>query len=153
MLTLVETALDEAQVPEIWETGEDKKLSSRELRDNNFKWALNTFRGKRFVNKSINQSISVSRDGICEWKTVTKSREQALSVRMLDLLLENGTFWKEEPPKYPDPNIEKVVYLKQHCKINGGDYTAIITVKVYKAEGRHKYYHHYLDDFLLEPEK
>ena len=149
----MENTLNEAQIPDIWETEEDKKLSPRELRDSNFQWALKNFRGKNFINKSINQGISVSRDGLGEWKTVTKSREQALSVRILDILLENGTFWKEEPLKYPDPNIEKVIYFRQHCRINGKDYTAIITVKVYKAQGRHKYYHHFLDDFLLEPEK
>jgi hypothetical protein len=150
MQALAGTTLDDLSLPEIWETEEDKRLSSRELRDTNFKWAMNNFRGNVFVNKSIHQSIHVSRDGLGEWKTVTKSREQALSIRMLDTFLEDGIFWKEEPPKNHDPNIEKVIYLRQQCRINGKDYRAIITIKVYKAEGRHKYYHHYLDDFLVE---
>jgi hypothetical protein len=73
-----------------------------------------------------------------------------LSIGLLGDLLKEADYWKEKPHIPPDPNIEKVIYFKQHCKVNGKDYTAIITVKVYKAHGRHKYYHHYLDDFLLE---
>jgi hypothetical protein len=74
-------------------------------------------------------------------------------VKLLGFLLEIASYWKEEAPKKPDPNIEKVVYFRQHCRINGKDYTAVITVKVYTSQGYHKYYHHYLDDFLLELKK
>ena len=145
--------MEEAQIPEIWETEEDKKLSDREIKEKNFKWALDNLRGKIFFNRSIKQDISVSRDGLSEWKNATKSRDQALSVRLLGVLLEVAGFWKEGHHIPPDPNIMKVVYFKQHCKINGKNYTAVITVKVYKSQNRHKYYHHYLDDFILELEK
>jgi len=143
----------EARIPEIWETEEDKKFSDRDIKEKNFGWALGNLRGKAFFNKSIQQSVNVSRDGLSEWKNATKSRDQALSVKLLGVLLEVAGFWKEGPHIPPDPNIEKVVYFRQHCKINGKDYTAIITVKVYKSQGRHKYYHHYLDDFSVEPKK
>ena len=69
-------------------------------------------RGRTFFNTSINQNIAVSRDGLGEWKTVTKSHEQALSIKLLDDLLKNAVFWKEETPKKADPNIQKVIYLK-----------------------------------------
>ena len=150
MLVIVENRLDEAQTLEIWETEEERRLSDRELKNRNFSWALQNLRGKTFINKSIRKGIRVSRDGLGEWKTVTKSRDQALSVKILDIMLENADFWKEEPPKKPDPNIIKIVYLRQHCRINGNDYRANITVKVYKSQNDHKYYHHYLDDFILE---
>ena len=78
---------------------------------------------------------------------MTKSREQALSIKLLDDLLKNAAFWKAEPPKRADPNIQKVIYLKQRCRINGSDYLAIITVKAYKSQDYYKYYHHYLDDW------
>ena len=29
----------------------------------------------------------------------------------------------------------------------------VITVKVYTSQNYHKYYHHYLDDYSLEPKK
>ena len=150
MLVFMENGSDEAQIPEIWETEEERQHSDRELRNRNFLWALQNFRGKTFLNKSINKSIHVSREGLGEWKTVTKSRDQALSIKILDVMLETAVFWREEPPKKPDPNILKVIYFRQHCRINGNNYTAIITVKVYKSQDYHKYYHHYLDDFSLE---
>jgi len=142
-----------SNIPEIGETEEDKKISAQELKKINFKWALDNIRGKKFFNNSIKQNISIARDGLGEWKSATKSREQALSIKILDDLLKIAVYWKEKPHKPPDPNIEKVIYFKQHCRVNGNDYTAVITVKVYKSEGLHKYYHHYLDDFILEHEK
>jgi len=149
----VDNESDIINLPEIWETEEDKLLTAQELKKRNFKWALDNIRGKQFFNNSIKQNISIARDGLSEWKSATKSKEQALSIRILDVLLKIAAYWKEKPHKPPDPNIEKVIYFKQHCRVNGKDYTAIITVKVYKSEGLHKYYHHFLDDFTLEPEK
>ena len=139
-----------ANIPEIVETEEDKKLSDQELKKKNFKWALDNIRGKSFFNNSIKQNISIARDGLGEWKSATRSREQTLSIRILDALLKIAACWKEKPHVPPDPNIEKVLYFKQHCRVNGKDYTAVITVKAYKSQGRHKYYHHYLDDFSLD---
>jgi len=153
MLVFVENRLCEAQIPEIRETEEDKKLSDQELKKRNFKWALNNISGKNFFNTSIKQGIHVSRDGLSEWKNATKSRDQALSVRLLGVLLEVADYWKEGPHIPPDPNIEKVIYFRQGCKINDNMYTAVITVKAYKSQNYRKYYHHYLDDFLVEPKK
>jgi hypothetical protein len=153
MLVSVESNQKETGIPEIGETEEEKALSARELRNLNFAWALKHLRGKSFINQSINEAITVSRDGLGEWKNATKSREQALSVKLLGTLLEVAEYWKEGPHIPPDPNIEKVIYFKQHCKINGKNYIAVITVKVYKSQNYRKYYHHYLDDFVLEPEK
>jgi hypothetical protein len=141
------------QIPEIWETEEEKALSDQELKKRNFRWALKYLRGKSFVNKSINRAIAVSRDGLGEWKTVTKSREQAISIKILHNFLESAALWKEETPKNYDPNIEKVIYFKQECKINGNMYVAIITIKVYRSQKYYKYYHHYLDDFTITPKK
>ena len=149
----MENAKKEAQILEFWETEDEKILSVQELKKQNFTWALENLRGKSFFNKSINQNIGVSRDGLGEWKTVTKTRDQAVSLKILGKMLENSIFWKEEQPKNNDPNIEKVIYFRQDCMINGQIYTAVITVKVYKSENYHKYYHHYLDDFFLEPQK
>ena len=146
----VKDKLEEAQIPEIWETVESERLSTQELKKLNFVWALKYLKGKLFVNKSISKAIAVSRDGLGKWKTVTRSREQAISIKLLDKLLENATFWKEVPLKKHDPNIEKVIYFRLNCRINGKNYTAIITVIVYKSQNYHKYYHHYLDDFVSD---
>ena len=149
----MEKVQKKVQVPEIWEDEEEAKLSVQGIKKLNFAWALENLRGKSFFNKSINKAIAISRDGLGEWKTVTKSREQAISVKILDKMLEIAVFWKECLPKNHDPNIEKIVYFRQDCRINGEMYTAIITVKVYKSQNYHKYYHHYLDDFALHIKK
>jgi hypothetical protein len=148
MLRFLDNSLNEGQIPEIGETEEERQFSDRELKNRNFVWALQNLRGKIFINKSIKTGIHVSRDGLGEWKTATKSRDQALSIKILGLLLEMADYWKEGPHVPPDPNIEKVVYFRQHCRINGNNYIAMITVKVYKSQINHKYYHHYLDDLL-----
>jgi hypothetical protein len=153
MLVFVENTLQETEIPEIWETDEDGTRSVLDLKKFYFSWALNWFRGKNFRNKSINQDISITRDGLSEWKTKTKSRDQAISIQKLDVFLENGQFLKEEPDKNSDPNVEKVIYLQQPCKINDHNYCAVLTIKVYKRDNYHKYYHHYLDDIVLDPEK
>ena len=149
----MEDRLEEAQIPEIWETEQEKALSVRELKNLNFLWALRHLRGKYFVNKSINEAIAITRDGLGEWKTVTKSREQAVSIKLLDKLLESAAFWKEEPPKNRDPNIEKIIYFRQECKINYSTYLVIITVKAYRSQNYRKYYHHFLDDFIPDIKK
>jgi hypothetical protein len=142
-------------VLEISEAGYEKDLSIRELKRTNFLWALKYLRGKSFHNKSINKEITVSRRGLGEWKTVTKSREQAISIKILGKILENAIFWKKEKPKDHNPNIGEIIYFQQNCKINNKMYIAIITVKAYKSQNYHIYYHHYLDldDFILSPKK
>lgn len=134
------------QIPEIWESESEQGLSNKDLKAECFYFARQHFQGKNFVNISTNKHITVSRDGLGEWKTKTKTREQTLSIKILDFLLENGTTWKTETPKNNDANIKKIIYFRQNCRINGLEYTAIITVKSYKAKDYYKYYHHYLDD-------
>jgi hypothetical protein len=146
MLFFMGNPLHEGQIPQIWETEDEKCLSTKELKELCFAFVRQHFQGKIFTNKSINKPISVSRDGLEKWETVTKSRDQMLSVKILDSLLQNSSYWKEEPPQNNDPNLEKVIYLRQNCRINGNAYQAIITIKVYKANNYHKYYHYYLDD-------
>jgi hypothetical protein len=153
MLIFVENQLQKERRSAIWETGDEKKLSDRDLKAACFMFARSHFQGKFFRNNSVNRNITVSRDGLGEWKTVTKSRDQSLSIKIVDALLENADYWKEEPPKNADPNIAKIMYLRGQCKVNGTKYTAVITVKVYKAQNYCKYYHHYLDDPVLVPEK
>ena len=135
--------------PEIWETEEEKALTVKELKNIYFTWALNNLRGKSFKNLSINNEISISRNGLSEWKSKTKSKEQVISIKILDKLLENAVLINKKPHKPINLNISEVLYFNQNCKVNGKTYTAIITVKVYKSKNQYKYYHHYLDDFII----
>jgi hypothetical protein len=139
----------ELTTPAIYETNDEKALSDQDLKRACFTYAKEHFQGKAFRNRALNVDITVSSDGLGEWKSKTKSREQILSIKILDALLESGGYWKEEQPKDKDPNIAKVIYLRQNCQINGNLFTAIITIKVYFARNYHKYYHHYLDEAAL----
>ena len=97
MLIFVEEKFYEAQTLEIWETEEEKNLSIHDLKNRLFEWALSKFRGKDFYNKSINQKIHVSRAGLGKWKTETKSHDQAASIKILDSILKEASYWKEAP--------------------------------------------------------
>ena len=143
--------IENIQLPEIRETDEEKKLTIGELKKINFLWALNNLRGKSFFNKSTNREISISRDGLGEWKTKTKSKEQVISIKILGQLLENAVLKNRKQHIPVDSNIIEVLYFWQDCKVNDKMYTAVITVKAIKLEKRYKYYHHFLDDYKLNP--
>jgi len=64
--------LEDAKIPEIWESEEEKSLSDRELKKVCFSWALQNLRGRAFARKLEGTVIHVSRDGLGEWKTVLK---------------------------------------------------------------------------------
>jgi hypothetical protein len=102
------------------------------------------------TNKETSREVIVSKDGLGEWKTKTKSRDQTLSIKILNSLLENAAFSHSEPDKLNRKNIKGISYFDCKCNINGQDYNAIITIRDIKNYG-YKYYHHYLDDIKIEP--
>jgi hypothetical protein len=80
----------------------------------------------------------------------SKTREQILSIKILDKLLENSIFDHDAPDEKGRPDIEFFSYFKLLCVINGKPFQAIITVKRTKLYGD-KYYHHYLENIKIEP--
>jgi hypothetical protein len=125
-------------------------LSDLELKQYYFNYARKNFQGERFVNKETSREIQVSREGISEWKTKTKSREQILSIQKLDWLLENSSFIKTEKDTKNRRHIAGFDYYSSKMTINGTEYNAIITIKK-TVEAGDTYYHHYLDDIQIEP--
>jgi len=75
---------------------------------------------------------------------------KALSIKMLDSLLEDGIFDHDADDKHARKNIEKISYFNSPCVINNKEYNAVITVRKIKNYGD-KYYHHYLEDIKIEP--
>jgi hypothetical protein len=134
----------------ISETDAEKVLSNSDLRKVCFGYARQHFQGKRFINKATGREIVVSKDGLGEWKSKSKSREQILSVKILDGLLENGIFGHNAEDKQGRKNIEEISYFNSKCMINNIEYNAVITVRKIKNYGD-KYYHHYLKDIEIEP--
>jgi len=72
----------------IAETDHEKRLTDRELKKENFLYARKNFQGKTFKNAGIGRDILVSRDGLNKWSYATKSREQSISIKKLDIILE-----------------------------------------------------------------
>jgi hypothetical protein len=134
----------------IVETGHEKGLSIHDFKKECFDYAREHFQGKKFTNKATGREIIVSKDGLGEWKTKTKSREQTLSIKILDKLLENGLFDHDAEDKQGRKNIEKISYFNSKCMINNTEYNAVITTRKIKNYGD-KYYHYYLEDIKIEP--
>jgi hypothetical protein len=140
----------DTNVGRIEETDKEKAMPDKELKDSCYEFARNNFQGKFFKNAETGSDIIVSKDGLGEWKSKSKSREQILSIKILDKLLESGKLNHEAPDKQGRKNIEKIIYLNSVCLINGMEYNVIITVRRIKNYGD-KYYHHYLEDINIGP--
>jgi hypothetical protein len=132
------------------ETEAERQLSGVELKKECLSYARQHFQGKVFTNKATSREIRVSGEGLGEWKMKSKTREQVLSIKILDKLLENAAFDHDAPDEKGRPNIENFSYFTQQCMVNGTPYTAIITIKKAKPYGD-KYYHHYLENIKIKP--
>jgi hypothetical protein len=134
----------------VMETEEERQLSGVELKKECLAYARQHFQGKIFTNKATNREIKVSSEGLGEWKMKSKTREQVLSIKSLDQLLENGAFDHDAPDEKGRPNVEIFSYFTQQCIINETPYMAVITIKKTKPYGD-KYYHHYLEGIKIKP--
>jgi len=117
------------QIPEIWETEEEKGLSIGQLKYCYLQIARQRFQGKVFTNKNTENPIRVSRDGIMEWWRKCRRREHIISVQLLDFFLENGIFIGESPDYKNRPEIEGASLFESVCKVNGKLYKVIITIR------------------------
>ena len=131
MLVLVENEneMEETQVPEIWETEEEKSLSIGQLKYNYLQVAKQKFQGKVFTNKDTQKPIRVSRDGIMEWWRKSRKREHIISVQLLDFFLENGILIGESPDYKNRPEIEGASFYQCACKVNGESFRVVITIR------------------------
>lgn len=132
------------------ETDTERNLSTDGLRRKCLTFAQQNFQGKTFKNKNTGMTIQVSRQGIGEWKMKSKSREQILSIKILDKMLEDAIFDHDSPDEKERSDIDVFSYFKSLCVVNGIQFQAIITIKRTKFYGD-KYYHHYLEDIKIEP--
>jgi len=123
----VENKPGETQIPEIWETEEEKPLSIGQLKHYYLQIAKQRFQGKVFTNKDTGKPIKVSKDGIMEWWRKTRRREHIISVQLLDFFLENGIFIEENPDYLSRKKILSASQFECVCMINGKLFKALIT--------------------------
>jgi hypothetical protein len=125
----VESKPEETQIPEIWETEEDKLFTIGQLKYYYRQIAKQNFQGKVFTNKDTGRPIRVSSDGIMEWWRKSRKREHIVSVQLLDYFLENGVFIQENPDYKNRPEIESASLFESACKVNGKSFRVIITIR------------------------
>ena len=121
--------VDSPQIPEIWETEEEKPFSIGQLKYHYLQIARQRFQGKVFTNKDTQNPIRVSRDGIMEWWRKSRKREHIISVQLLDFFLENGKFIGTHPDYKNRPEIEGASLFESACKVNGKSFQVIITIR------------------------
>ena len=121
--------LDESQIPEIWETEEDKHLTIGQLKYRYRQIAKQNFQGRVFINNDTNWPIRVSSDGIMEWWRKSRKREHVISVQLLDYFLINGFFIEEIPDYKNRPEIESASLFESMCNVNGKSFRIIITIR------------------------
>jgi hypothetical protein len=117
------------QIPEIWETGEEKELSIGQLKYCYQEVAKQKFQGKVFTNKDTEKPIKVSKDGIMEWWRKSRRRKHIIGVQLLDFFLENGTFIEENPDYLGRRKILGASQFESICKINGKLFKVLITTR------------------------
>ena len=134
----------------ITETDYEKKLTDRELKKECFLFARENFQGKFFNNSHTGRDILVSRNGLDEWYSKTKSRDQALSIKQLGKMLENSKLIGESGDNYKRLYVEGFVYFSVLCKVNETEYDATITIKQTKGNPEN-FYCYYLQNIKIKP--
>jgi hypothetical protein len=132
------------------ETTSEKRLTDYELKRECFSYAREHFQGKKYLNHDTGREILVSRDGLDEWYSKTRSREQAISIKILDDLLILSKLSKPDTDRKGRDDVTSMDHFSRKCVVNGKAYEARITIRTTKEHGD-KYYHHYLADIEIEP--
>ena len=128
-----------SQIPEIWETEEDKKLPDGNLKHKYFIFAKSRFvRNPSAVvkNKDTGWLIELSRRVISEWRIKSRTRERILSIQLLDTMIEGAKFLKTDKDTKNTYGIDSVSYFENQCYINGNLFKINITVKKQKSLNR-----------------
>jgi hypothetical protein len=151
MLIFVENQLQEGQVPEIWETEEDKGLSLSALKKKYTTLARGRFTRTppiTVLNKNTNWSIELSNRVINEWWAKSRTRERIIAIQLLDTMVEGAKFLKTTQDDKNTPGIEEVSYFENQCKINGKLFKINIVVK--KIVDSHRRFAYYYSAVNLE---
>jgi hypothetical protein len=135
----------------IAESAYEKELTSKELKSNCFLFAREHFQGKYFMNNDTGRDILVSRDGLDKWNFITKSREQSLSIKKLDTILQNCKKVDENIDKKNRHSVDGFTYFQYKITINDKPYNINLATRETNKTGS-KYYYHYLEDIKIEPD-
>lgn len=142
-------SLENYEANRITETADDKQLDTAALKAKYLAFAKKWFQGNSYHNADTDTDIRVSRDVLDEWQSKTKSREQILSIKALDRLLETAVETNTVADRKGRPEIGSVKYFEAGLTVDDKTYKAHLTVKeIQNADN--KAYHYYLEDVTLE---
>ena len=129
---LMENVLNWLEIPEIWETEDEKSLSGAELKKKYIEFAHGRFvcvPPVMVVNKAKNWPIELSRRVISEWRIKSRTRERILAIQLLDSMIEGAKYFNTVEDTKETKGIESVSYFENLCRINGKLFKINITVK------------------------
>jgi hypothetical protein len=129
MLIFVASTMQEARIPEIGETEEEKQLSIGQLKHRYLQFAKQCFQGKVFTNKDTGKPIKVAGDSIREWWVKSRRREHIISIQILDVFLENSVLLEINPDYKGRLYIENSSRFQCECKINDYNYRVLLTTR------------------------
>ena len=96
-------------------------------------------------------SVLVSRDGLDKWYNTTKSREQSVSIKRLDFILENSKQIAVGTDRKNRHTVDGYTYLAINMNVNGKPYK--VTLLTRETHGKNsKYYYHFLEGTKIEPD-
>lgn len=142
-------SLENYEANRITETAADKQLDNAALKAKYLAFAKKWFQGNSYHNADTDTDIRVSRDVLDEWQSKTKSREQILSIKVLDKLLETAVETNTVKDRRDRRNIESVKYFEAGLTVDDNTYKAHLTVREVQ-DNTNKAYHYYLEDVALE---
>ena len=134
-----------SQIPEIWETEEEKGLSSIALKKKYIAFARHNFISnppKMVLNNATGWSIEISNRVINEWWGKSRTRERILAIQLLEVMLEGAKFIETVKDNKETPGIENVSYFSNFCMINGKPFDIKITIKKMSDNNRRYVYYY-----------
>lgn len=123
-------------------------------------YAIDHFLGNKYPNSSSGElvEIEVSKKGLNDWFSKTKTKDQAKSIKKLDSLLLSAKY-THSAPLYHGTNTDtgSYDYYESKFTIEDREYMAIFSIKSMTegkgeiARKRKIYHHHYLDTIKIKP--
>ena len=114
-----------------------------------YKWAKVNLQGTKVQNEESGNIIEISAQGIDEWYSKSKSKEQIESISfLLEILRKANLSHSSDNIHSKRKNAPSFEYYTCPFEINKKDYKVIVSIKIIVENigNRRIYYHHYLDD-------
>ena len=114
-----------------------------------YKWAKANLRGTSVVNEASGNTIEISAQGIDEWFSKSKSKEQIQSIYLLPQILRTAKKTHVAKNNHSErKNAPLFEYYECPIEMQKNNFNVVVSVKliVEKLGNRRIYYHHYLED-------